>query len=306
VNGAAALQNAIEAQELVRRTGRVTQFAGLVLESEGPDVFVGERCEIRSQGVAATSAEVVGLRNGRVLLMPYGEPRAIRLGSEVVATGRSLDVPVGPGLLGRVVDAFGRPLDEGPEIAAHAHYPLFAAPRNPMSRGRIRDVLETGVVALDTLATVGRGQRIGIFAGSGVGKSVLLGMIARHTRADVNVIALVGERGREVLDFLEEVIGAEGRSRTVLVVATSDQPALIRARAALTATAIAEYFRDQGHHVVLAMDSVTRVAVAQREIGLSLGEPPTARGFTPSVFAMLPRLLERGGPVEGGGTITGF
>lgn len=303
---ALAYRRAIEAEALVERTGRVTQFFGLVVEAEGPDVFVGERCEIRSGSGEVTFAEVVGLRAGRVLLMPYGELRAIRLGSEVVATGRTLDVGVGPALLGRVVDAFGRPLDDGPPLATSARYPLFADARNPLSRPRIDHVLETGVAAIDTLTAVGRGQRIGIFAGSGVGKSVLLGMIARHTAADVNVIALIGERGREVLDFVEGVVGEKGRARSVVLVATSDQPALIRARAALAATAIAEYFRDQGLHVVLAMDSITRVAVAQREIGLALGEPPTARGFTPSVFAMLPRILERGGPIEGAGTITAF
>jgi flagellum-specific ATP synthase len=237
--------------------------------------------------------------------MPYGDLHGIRIGCEVVATGGSLEVPVGEALLGRVIDALGRPLDRAGPLPAMRRYPLVREPINPLERVRIDQVLETGVKAIDTVLTLGRGQRIGIFSGSGVGKSTLLGMIARNMAADVNVIAMVGERGREVWDFIEDSLGEEGLARSVLVVATSDQPALLRAHAAFTATAIAEYFRDQGQDVVLTMDSVTRFAMARRELGLAIGEPPTARGYTPSVFAALPRLLERAGP-RGQGSITGL
>lgn len=299
--------SAVANTDFVRRTGRVSQFFGLVVESSGPDVYLGELCEIysRSHGIPI-SAEVVGLKDGKVLLMPYGELRGISLGSEVIATGKTAHVQIGTQLLGRVIDAFGAPLDGKPISHVEARYPLYASPINPLTRTRISQVLETGVKAIDSLLTLGRGQRIGIFSGSGVGKSTLLGMIARNMNADVNVIALVGERGREVRDFVEKILGPEGLKRSVVVVATSDQPALVRSRAALTATAIAEYFRDMGHDVVLTMDSVTRFAMAQREIGLSIGEPPTSRGYTPSVFATLPKLLERGGTAESGGSITAF
>ena len=297
----------IESAALVRRTGKVNQFFGLVVEANGPDAFLGERCEIYSRdGGVPVRAEVVGIKNGRVLLMPYGELQGISLGSEVIATGRPVDIAVGDALLGRVLDAFGRPLDRYPAPACDSAYPLQAEPLNPLDRPRITDVLETGVRTIDTLLTVGRGQRVGIFAGSGVGKSTLLGMIARNMNADVNVIAMVGERGREVLDFIEQTLGEEGLARSVVVVATSDQPALVRSHAAFTATAIAEYFRDEGRDVVLTMDSITRFAMARRELGLAVGEPPTSRGYTPSVFAMLSRLLERGGTSSSGGSITAF
>lgn len=297
--------SAIRNTEFVRRVGRITQFFGLVAESSGPDVFVGEVCEIysRFQG-AAILAEVVGIKDGKVLLMPYGDLRGIGLGSEVIATGRSLQIPLGKELLGRVVDAFGSPLDGKPLPELELHYHLKSDPINPLSRAKINQVLETGVRTIDTLLTLGRGQRMGIFSGSGVGKSTLLGMIARNMRADINVIALIGERGREVRDFIDKNLGPEGLARSVVVVATSDQPALVRSRAAYAATAIAEYFRDQGKHVVLTMDSITRFAMAQREIGLSIGEPPTSRGYTPSVFALLPKLLERCGTADNGGSIT--
>jgi len=296
---------AVRSTEFVRRTGSVSQFFGLVVESIGPDVFVGELCEIhsRTQG-RPIRAEVIGLKEGKVLLMPYEDLHGISLGNEVIATGKAAYVPVGEQLLGRVVDAFGVPLDGQPLPGLVSQYPVYPQPINPLKRTRIKEVLETGVRAVDSLLTLGRGQRVGIFAGSGVGKSTLLGMIARNMNADVNVIALVGERGREVRDFIEDILGVEGLKRSVVVAATSDQPALVRMRAALAATAIAEYFRDKGQAVVLTMDSVTRFAMAQREIGLSIGEPPTARGYTPSVFAMLPRLLERGGASESGGSIT--
>jgi flagellum-specific ATP synthase len=249
-------------------------------------------------------AEVVGISKGKVLLMPYGDLHGIRVGSEVVATGKSVEVPVGQELLGRVVDAFGCPLDDKGPLPDSIQYALYPPPINPLQRPRIDTILETGVKAIDSLLTLGRGQRIGIFSGSGVGKSTLLGMIARNMNADVNVIAMVGERGREVRDFIDDTLGPEGLERSVIVVATSDQPALVRSHAAFAATSIAEYFRDQGLDVVLTMDSVTRFAMARRELGLAIGEPPTARGYTPSAFALLPRLLERGGVSKTGGSIT--
>ncbi|MES2538658.1 MAG: FliI/YscN family ATPase [Pseudomonadota bacterium] len=297
--------SAVRNTELVRRTGRVSQFFGLVVESDGPEVFLGEVCEIHARGQAVPiMAEVVGLKNGKVLLMPYGELRGISLGSEVIASGRPVQIPIGEELLGRVIDAFGRPLDGKPMAALRAHYPVKAEPLNPLTRPRIRQVLETGVRPIDALLTLGRGQRVGIFAGSGVGKSTLLGMVARNMQADINVIALIGERGREVLDFIDKNLGQEGLARSVVVVATSDQPALVRSRAAYAATAIAEFFRDQGRDVMLIMDSITRFAMAHREIGLAIGEPPTARGYTPSVFALLPKLLERCGTSDSGGSIS--
>lgn len=297
--------SAIRNTDLVRRTGRVSQFFGLVVESIGPDAFLGEVCEIysRSQG-APILAEVVGLKDGKVLLMPYGELRGIGLGSEVIATGRPVQISIGEELLGRVIDAFGQPIDGKPLPSLKTHYQLKGEPLNPLSRTRIEQVLETGVRPIDSLLTMGRGQRVGIFAGSGVGKSTLLGMIARNMQADINVIALIGERGREVLDFIDKNLGPEGLARSVVVVATSDQPALVRSRAAYAATAIAEFFRDRRKDVVLIMDSVTRFAMAHREIGLAIGEPPTSRGYTPSVFAVLPKLLERCGTSDSGGSIS--
>ena len=298
---ATAVRNA----EFTRRSGTVSQFFGLVVESVGPDAFLGEVCEIYSRSTATPIAsEVVGLKDGKVLLMPYGELRGIGLGCEVLATGRAVEMAIGEGLLGRVIDAFGRPLDGRPLPPLPAQYRLTHEPLNPLARSRIRRVLETGVKSIDGLLTIGRGQRVGVFSGSGVGKSTLLGMIARNMKADINVIALIGERGREVLEFIEQNLGPAGLKRSVVVVATSDQPALVRARAAYAATAIAEYFRDRRNDVLLIMDSITRFAMAQREIGLSVGEPPTARGYTPSVFAALPKLLERCGTTDHAGSIT--
>ena len=297
---------AVRRADLTRRVGHVSEYHGLIVESVGPDVFVGELCEVHSSAPARTvSAEVIGIRNGRVLLMPYEDLRGITYGAEVVATGESARAQVGDALLGRIVDAFGAPLDSGPPLRLSAEHPLYPNPINPLARTRIDTVLETGVRAIDTMLTIGRGQRVAVISGSGVGKSTLLGMIARNMNADVNVIALVGERGREVRHFIEDSLGPEGLKRSVVVVATSDQPALVRRRAAFAAHAIAEYSRARGRHVVLTMDSVTRFAAAQREIGLAIGEPPTARGYTPMVFASLPRLLERGGVTEGG-SITAF
>lgn len=291
--------------EMAQRLGRLEAFNGLVIESVGPDARLGELCElIPCDGREAIQAEVVGFRQGRVLLMPYGNVHGISPGSRIRATGRALRVPVGDALLGRVVDAFGRPLDAKGELHLSAHYPLHREPINPLDRAAISDVLETGIRSVDGLLTMGVGQRMGVFAGSGVGKSTLLGMMARHVRADVTVLALVGERGREVGDFLTHALGEDGLRRSVVIAATADQPALVRTHGVHAAHAVAEYFRDQGKSVLLIVDSMTRFAMAQREIGLATGEPPTFRGYTPSVFAQLPRLLERCGRLTRGGSIS--
>ncbi|SFG88733.1 flagellum-specific ATP synthase [Duganella sp. CF458] len=296
--------DAVQRAPLVERQGKVAAIAGYSVEAIGPDVTLGEVCEIVPLDAPPLPAEAVGLHGGRVVLMPYGELRGVGIGDRVRATGRQAGMPVGPALLGRVIDAFGQPLDGGPPPQAAEHRPLQAPPINPLTRPRIGEVLPTGVRAIDTLLPLGRGQRIGIFAGSGVGKSTLLGMLARDVQADINVIALIGERGREVREFVEKHLGPEGLQRSVVVVATSDQPALARTRATQAATVIAEYFRDQGRQVLLMMDSITRFAMARREIGLAAGEPPTARGYTPSVFADIPALCERCGTAESGGSIT--
>ena len=286
--------------------GRVTRLVGLVIEATGLEVGLGELCRVTSLNeVRSTLAEVVGFHERGVLLMPLGEMDGLHPGSAVTPLGRSFGVDVGPHLLGRVLNGLGHPIDGLGKLEVTERVPLTAEPPNPLDRQIIDTPLETGVRAIDGLLTVGRGQRIGIFAGSGVGKSTLLGMIARQARADVNVIALLGERGREVRDFLENSLGPEGLARSVVIVATGDQAALVRARGALVATAIAEYFRDQGKQVLLMVDSVTRVAMAWREIGLAVGEPPTTKGYPPSVFASLPRLLERAGNGAVGG-ITGL
>ncbi len=286
------------------RYGRVTRVVGLVIEVVGLDAALGELCRLQSlEGGNAVLGEVVGFHENGILLMPLGELEGVHPGSAVEHLGRSFGVEVGPGLLGRVLDGLGHPMDGKGEIGPTVRVPLFADPPNPLTRRPIEEPMATGIRAMDGILTMGQGQRIGIFSGSGVGKSTLLGMIARHASADVNVIALLGERGREVRDFIEKALGREGLSRSVLVVATGDQSALVRSRGALVATAIAEYFRDQGKQVLLMVDSVTRVAMAWREIGLAVGEPPTTRGYPPSVFANLPRLLERAGNgVEGGVT----
>jgi len=296
--------HAIEQADFVPRCGRVTHSYGVVVESQGPDAFVGEVCEIYPSRSSAITAEVVGIKDGKMLLMPYGELKGVKLGSKVVATGRPLQIPVGEALLGRVVDAFGAPLDGQPAPKSSQSYAINGEPTNPLSRATIHEVLETGVRTIDTLLTIGKGQRVGIFSGSGVGKSTLLGMIARNIKADVSVIAMVGERGREVREFVERTLGAEGLKKSVVVAATSDQPALVRSNAAYAATAIAEFFRDRGRDVALIMDSITRFGMARREIGLAVGEPPTARGYTPSVFANLSTLLERCGTWTSGGSIT--
>jgi len=288
------------------RFGRVTRVVGLVIEATGVDVGVGELCRVTSlTDDRSVLAEVVGFNENNVMLMPLGELDGLHAGSFVQPLGRSFGVNVGPGLLGRILNGLGHPIDGRGPLEFSERVPLAAEPPNPLERQLITEPLETGVRAIDGTLTIGRGQRVGIFAGSGVGKSTLLGMIARHTTADVNVIALLGERGREVRDFLENSLGPEGLARSVVIVATGDQAALVRARGALVATAIAEYFRDQGKHVLLMLDSVTRVAMAWREIGLATGEPPTTKGYPPSVFASLPRLLERAGNSSRGG-ITGI
>ncbi|MBK8005959.1 MAG: FliI/YscN family ATPase [Gemmatimonadetes bacterium] len=285
--------------------GRVTRVIGQVVEASQLDVALGELCRIESHGRPRVTTQVVGFHERGILLMPLGELDGIHPGATVRPLRRALDVRAGDGLVGRVVDGLGRPLDGLGSLGLTTRYALSAEPPHPLERSRIERPLGTGVRAIDGLITLGRGQRIGIMAGSGVGKSVLLGMIARRTTADVNVIALLGERGREVREFIERDLGPEGLRRSVVVVATSDQPAVIRATGAFVATAIAEYFRDAGKDVLLMMDSVTRVAMAWREMGLSVGEPPTTKGYPPSVFAQLPRLLERAGAGRRG-TITGL
>ncbi|MEO8620362.1 MAG: FliI/YscN family ATPase [bacterium] len=301
-----ALADRISEMPRLAAFGRITRLVGLVAEASGMDVGMGELCRITSlSGEQSVLAEVVGFHDRGVQLMPLGDMSGMHPGSSVRPLGRTFGVDVGPRMLGRVLDGLGHPIDGLGKLDCVARVNLVAEPPNPLQRQTIHEVLETGVRAIDGTLTIGRGQRVGIFAGSGVGKSTLLGMIARHARADVNVIALLGERGREVRDFIENSLGAEGLARSVIVVATGDQAALVRARGALVATAIAEYFRDQGKQVLLMVDSVTRVAMAWREIGLATGEPPTTKGYPPSVFAALPRLLERAGNGATGG-ITGI
>lgn len=298
---------AIDHCKSMNMIGKVVQIVGLVIECNGPNVSMGELCYVHShfEDVEPLPAEVVGFREGYVLLMPLGETKGIGPGCQVVSAQKVLQVKVGPELLGRVIDGLGNPIDGKGSILCQKEYPIQADPPAPLERPVIKDSLYVGVRAIDGLITMGQGQRIGIMAGSGVGKSTLLSMIARNTEADISVIALVGERGREVKEFIERDLGEEGLKRSVVVVATSDKPALVRIKGALTATAIAEYFRDRGRKVVLMMDSVTRFAMAQREVGLTVGEPPATRGYTPSVFALLPRLLERAG-TSAKGSITGI
>jgi flagellum-specific ATP synthase len=290
--------------DLVRTNGRVRQVIGTVIESNGPPMAIGETALITyKRNREPVLAEAVGFRDAKVLMMPLGDLGGIAAGSDVVALGKPLQVVLADTLLGRVLDGLGRPIDGLGTIADARRAEVDAAPPHALGRRRVTEPLGVGVRAIDALLTVGKGQRVGIFAGSGVGKSTVLGMMARNTEADVNVIALVGERGKEVRDFLERDLGEAGLKRSVVVVATSDQPALVRIKAAFVATRIAEYFRDQGLDVMLMMDSVTRFAMAQREVGLAIGEPTTTRGYTPSVFALLPKLLERTG-TSPHGTIT--
>ncbi len=280
----------------IKTHGRVSQVIGLTIESEGPAVQVGELCYVYDkEGGNPIRTEVVGFKSNKVMLMPFGELGGISPGCEVRATGKPLSVKVGPKLLGRVLDGLGNPIDGKGPIEYEAEYPIMNEPPNPLTRPRITKALSLGVRVIDSMLTFGRGQRVGIFAGSGVGKSTTLSMIARNTEASVAVLALIGERGRELRDFIERDLGESGMARSVVVVATSDQPALVRLKGAYTGTAVAEYFRDQGQDVMLMMDSVTRFAMAQREIGLAIGEPPATKGYTPSCFAVMPKLMERAG-----------
>lgn len=296
----------IRRADLNTRSGKIVRVVGSVVESAGPSALIGDLCEIFPLGGGpGVQAEVVGFREGKMLLMPYGDLTGVGPGGIVRSLGKPFTVPVGMGLIGRTLDGTGEPMDGLGPVEAEAAYSVSGAEQNPLYRPRITAPISFGVKVIDGLLTCGRGQRIGIFAGSGVGKSTLLGMIARNSDADVNVIALVGERGREVRDFIEKDLGSEGMKRTVLIAATSDRPAMVRLKSALVATAVAEYFRDKGMSVMLMMDSLTRFAMAQREIGLAAGEPPVSRGYTPSVFSVLPKLLERSGNFEKG-SITGI
>lgn len=300
------LYDEIDKIDTFKRYGRVKQVVGLMIESQGPESSIGDVCYIHvGSKKKKIPAEVVGFKDENILLMPFTDVSDISPGSLVEATRKPLEIKVGNALVGNIVNSLGYPLD-GSELPKGLSPVLTdGEPINPMERPPIQEIMEVGVRTIDSLLTVGRGQRVGIFAGSGVGKSTLLGMIARNTKADLNVIALIGERGREVREFIERDLGPEGLARSVVVVATSDQPALMRIKGALTATTIAEYFRDKGYHVMLMMDSVTRFAMAQREIGLAIGEPPTTKGYTPSVFSVLPKLLERAG-TNLNGSITAF
>ncbi len=300
----ARMQARLANGELARPLGRVAELSGLAAEVTGLVASVGEQCEIGS-GPEPLAAEVIGFRGDRLLVMPLGQATGVRPLTEVRATGRRPRVPVGPGLLGRVIDAQGRPLDGRGPIEAACARALHQPPPPALSRRRITEAMQTSIRAIDGLLPLGCGQRVGIFAGSGVGKSVLLGMLTSHAAADVNVVALIGERGREVREFIERDLGVEALARSVVVVATSDEAPLLRRQAAFAATTVAEHFRDEGRRVLLLMDSVTRFAMAQREIGLAAGEPPATRGYPPSVFALLPRLLERAGTTAHAGSITG-
>lgn len=292
---------------LIAPQGRVAEVVGMLVESRGPGIPVGSICHLVSKrGRKRVTAEVVGFREGRILLMPLGVTRGIEPGDVVSLAMDQALAPAGMGLLGRVIDGLGQPADGKGPLDSDQSMPLYAEPINPMLRDRIREPVDVGVRAINGLLTLAKGQRIGILSGSGVGKSVLMGMIARHTAADVSVIALIGERGRELKEFIERDLGVDGLKRSVVVAATSDQPPLVRMRGAYLAMAIAEYFRNKGRDVIFMMDSATRFAMAAREVGLAIGEPPTSRGYTPSVFALLPRFLERAGTRQGPGSITGI
>jgi len=295
----------IERAQPLRWTGQVTEVAGLMIESRGPHAAIGDFCELRTTSGRLIRTQVVGFRNGRVLSMPLEEVDGLELGDAVETRAEEARVAVGPGLLGRVIDGFGSPIDGGPPLQARDFYNLYGVPGNPLDREHITEPLVTGIRAIDGLLPCGKGQRIGIFGGSGVGKSTLLGCMSRHNSADVTVIGMIGERNREVRGFLENELGPAGRARSVVVCATSERPAPLRVRACFVALAVAEYFRDQGASVLLVMDSVTRLAMAQREIGLAAGEPPSQKGYTPSVFHLLPKVLERAGNFRRG-SITGF
>jgi flagellum-specific ATP synthase len=294
----------IDDYEPIKQRGKIIQAVGLATESHGPAGSIGELCYIATPD-RRIKAEIVGFREQSTVLMPLGEMKEVRPGCQVIASGDVFKIKVGDDLMGRVLSGLGEPIDDRGPLTCTECVPVMSEPRNPLKRKRIREILPLGIKAIDGLLTCGKGQRMGIFAGSGVGKSTLLGMIARNTAADVNVIALIGERGREVKEFIEKDLGQDGLKRSVIVAATSDQPPLVRIKGAFVATAIAEYFREQGKDVLLMMDSITRFAMAQREVGLAAGEPPATRGYPPSVFTMLPKLLERAGS-SNSGTMTGL
>lgn len=290
----------------IKEVGKITEIIGLTIESDGPKSSIGDLCYIYNDyNDKPTMAEVVGFKKDKILLMPLGAPDGIRPGALVINTGGAMKIGVGNQLIGRVLDGLGRPIDTLGDIRFTEYRSTIADAINPLKRKRITEPLALGIRAVDGFATVGKGQRIGIFAGSGVGKSTTLGMMAKNTSADLNVIALIGERGREVKEFIEEILGSEGMKRSIVVAATSEQPSLVKIKAASVATTIAEYFRDKGMDVLFMLDSVTRIAMAQREVGLAIGEPPATRGYTPSVFAMMPKLMERAGTNEFG-TMTGL
>ena len=296
----------VETSSFVKKTGKISQIIGLIIESNGPGVSIGSICTIRSKNRSPVEAQVVGFRDNKTLLMPLGDIYGIAPGCTIEVTEEQPSFSVSSEMIGRVLDGNGKPIDGKGPIPLGTNYPIMGTPLNPLCRERIKQPLDVGVRSINGLLTCAKGQRIGIMAGTGVGKSMLLGMIARNTEAAVNVIALIGERGREVKEFIEQNLGVEGMKRSIVIAAASDQPPLVRLRGAFIATTIAEYFRDQGKDVLLMMDSITRFALAQREIGLSVGEPPTTKGYPPSTFSLIPKLLERAGTGEGNGTITGI
>ncbi len=298
--------NIIKKTNSIKEIGKITEIIGLTIESDGPKSSIGDLCYIYNDfGDKPIMAEVVGFRKDKILLMPLASPDGIRPGALVVNTGEAMKIGVGNQLIGRVLDGLGRPIDTLGDIRFSEYKSTTADAINPLKRKRITEPLSLGIKSVDGFMTVGKGQRMGIFAGSGVGKSTTLGMMAKNTSADLNVIALIGERGREVKEFIEEILGTEGMKRSIVIAATSEQPSLVKIKAAFVATSIAEYFRDKGKDVLFMLDSVTRVAMAQREVGLAIGEPPATRGYTPSVFALMPKLMERAGTNEFG-TITGL
>jgi len=296
----------IETNSFVKKIGKVSRIIGLMIESDGPGVAIGSICTMQSRNRSSVQAQVVGFRDNQTLLMPLGDIDGIEPGCNIEVTEEQPSFGVSSEMIGRVLDGNGKPIDGKGPIPLGTEYPLMGKPINPLSRQRSSNSLDVGVKSINGLLTCAKGQRIGIMAGTGVGKSVLLGMIARNTEAEISVIALIGERGREVKEFIEENLGPDGLKRSIVIAAASDQPPLVRLRGAFIATTIAEYFRDQGKDVLLMMDSITRFALAQREIGLSVGEPPTTKGYPPSTFSMLPKILERAGTSEGNGTITGL
>jgi flagellum-specific ATP synthase len=299
-------QDALAACQAFKLEGRIVKVAGIVAEANGPGLSVGSLCSIKNSNGQNIPAEVIGFNDQRVIVMPFGEMRGIEPGSRIVDISKKPAVEVGEAYLGRVVDGLGQPIDNLGSIRVQKEYPIYGDVQNPLKREIIREVIDVGVCSINALNTVGKGQRLAIMAGSGVGKSVLMGMIARHSSADVNIIALIGERGREVREFIERNLGQEGLKKSVVVVATSDSPALVRIRGTHLATTLAEYFKDKGLDVLLIMDSITRFAMSMREVGLAAGEPPSAKGYTPSVFIQIPKLLERAGTFEKSGSITGI